>query len=363
MTSYAISDTSNSFIHMAYTTGITSESNGQLSVNNTAISPSFVTTENVVVSGQIRCGGLQPDTPSKILYPGLVPLSSIFGTYTVFKYLNPFTTSINPIVYTSLGIAFPNPVVNPDPNEINKYYFKDLSGSVKDSSGKELDPFSKLSLINADNYDNISIYVEMDKVDIAAKNWIHSGLGFIQSSDQRIKTDIKTYNSSVALEQLNALRVVSYKKIETPLQEEVGFIAQEVHKILPNAIEKMKMYIPNIHKWFPCTYDDKKHTISVDNSSLNLAYKENIQIKDDKGMAYSCIVIDTEYSAILHLTEFLTNPPSIKDKVFLYGKSVNDFMSLNKDDIFSIAVSAIQMLDQKVTDLTTRLESLERRFL
>jgi hypothetical protein len=360
MTSYAISDTSNSFIHMAYTTGITSDSSGQLSINNTAISPSFVTTENVVVSGQIRCGGLQPDKPSQILYPGLVPLKSIFGTYTVFNYLQPFTTSINPIVYTSLGISFPNPVVNPSTNE---YYFKDLSGSVKDSSGKEIDPFSKLSLINADNYDNISIYVEMDKVDIAAKNWIHSGLGFIQSSDQRIKTDIKTYNSSVALEQLNALRVVSYKKIETPLQEEVGFIAQEVQKILPNAIEKMKMYIPSIHKWFQCTYDDKKHTISVDNSSLNLVYKENIQIKDDKDVAYSCIVIDTEYSAVLQSTEFVTNPPSIKDKVFLYGKSVNDFMSLNKDDIFSIAVSAIQMLDQKVTDLTKRLEALEQRFL
>lgn len=358
MTSYAISDTSNSFIHMAYTTGITSESNGQLSVNNTAISPSFVTTENVVVSGQIRCGGLQPDKPSQTLYPGLVPLSSIFGTYDEYlakiNFIKP-----DPTNYIKLGISYPNPVYSND-----NYYYKDMSGVIKD------DPFTDNTFgspdtrkITAENYKNISIYVEMDKVDIAAKNWIHSGLGFIQSSDQRIKTDIKTYNSSVALEQLNALRVVSYKKIETPLQEEVGFIAQEVHKILPNAIEKMKMYIPNIHKWFPCTYDDKKHTISVDNSSLNLAYKENIQIKDDKGMAYSCIVIDTEYSAILHLTEFLTNPPSIKDKVFLYGKSVNDFMSLNKDDIFSIAVSAIQMLDQKVTDLTTRLESLERRFL
>lgn len=354
MTSYAISDTSNSFIHMAYTTGITSESTGQLSVNNTAISPSFVTTENVVVSGQIRCGGLQPDTPSQTLYPGLISLKSIFATYDVFKNLNPFSfrddlkTSLN-----NLGVSYPNPVVS----TTGDYYFKDLSGFIKDN------PFSNTSLITSTNYDNISIYVEMDKVDIAAKNWIHSGIGFIQSSDQRIKTDIKTYNSSVALEQLNALRVVSYKKIETPLQEEVGFIAQEVHKILPNAIQKMKMYIPNIHKWFPCTYDDKKHTISVDNSSLNLVYKEHIQIKDDKGVAYSCIVIDTEYNAVLYLTEFLTNPPSIKDKVFLYGKSVDDFMSLNKDDIFSIAVSSIQMLDQKVTDLTTRLESLERRFL
>jgi hypothetical protein len=356
MTTYAISDTSNSFIHMAYTTGITSDSGGQqLSVNSMAISPSSVTTENVVVSGQIRCGGLKLDTPSDILYPGLVPLSSIFGTYDNFTKLNPFSKSVDSIVYTSLGLTYPNPVISPSIDVSSRYYFKDTSGVIQQ------DPFVDTSMIKLENYSNISIYVEMDKVDIAAKNWVHSGLGFIQSSDERIKTDIKTYNSSVALDQLNALRVVSYKKIETPLQDEVGFIAQEVHKILPNAIEKMTMYIPSIHKWFQCTYDDKKHTISVDNSSLNLVYKENIQIKDNKGVAYSCTVIDTEYNAVLYSTEFLTKPPSIKDTVFLYGKSVNDFMSLNKDDIFSIAVSAIQLLDQKVTDLTKRLESLEQR--
>ena len=124
MTSYAISDTSNSFIHMAYTTGITSESNKQLSVNNIAISPSIVTTENVVVSGQIRCGGLKLDTPSQILYPGLIPLKSIFSTYDIFKNLNPFgfRDELSNTLST-LGVSYPNPVVNTLTSE---YYFKDL---------------------------------------------------------------------------------------------------------------------------------------------------------------------------------------------------------------------------------------------
>ena len=317
----------------------------QLSVNSIDISPSSVTTENITISGQLFCG-LQPTDPSDFTYSGLVRIHTIFDTWEKFK----------SYIYTStLDMFSPGliPITRPDKSD-NLYYFKDMSGII------ESNPFQNLQFITKDNFCNISIYVKK-KITIAAKHHIHAGAGFIQSSDQRIKTDIQTYDSSLALDQINALRVTSYKKIETPLQEEVGFIAQEVHKILPNAVEKMTMYIPSIHKWVSCTYDDKKHTISVDNSSLNLNYKENIQIKDNKDYTYSCIVIDTEYSAILHSTEFVTNPPSIKDKVFLYGKSVDDFMSLNKNNIFTVAVSAIQMLDQKVTYLTKRLEALEQR--
>ena len=343
---------------MARHAGVASSSSSsasgyQLSVNSVDISPSSITTDTIIINGQLRCGGLQLDKSYDFKYPGITPLEDIFNTWEEFNSIQDY--ELQTYSSKSKGIKLLSHVTSDSDSGSIGLYFKDLSCVIKD------DPFSDRNLITNDNFCCISIYVEMNSIDIATKNWIHSDLGFIQSSDQRIKTDIKTYNSSVALNQINALRVVSYKKIETPLQEEVGFIAQEVHKILPNAIEKMTMYIPNMHKWISCTYDDKKHTISVDNSSLNLVYKENIQIKDDKGIIYSCTVIDTEYSAILHSSEFVAKPPSIKDKVFLYGKSVNDFMSLNKDDIFTIAVSAIQMLDQKVIDLTKRIEALEHR--
>lgn len=350
MTTYAIPNTIQySFTNMSQIIG-TSEK--ESSLNSVEISPSSINTKNVIISEQLFCG-LQPPNPSDFTtYAGLTKINTIFDTLENFHKYIPFSTSTAEM-FSEAGVA---PITRPGSSD-NIHYFKDTSGVIKQ------DPFQKyLDLVNKDNFCHISIYVKK-KINIAVKNYIHAGSGFIQSSDQRIKTDIQTYDSSLALDQIKALRVTSYKKIETPLQEEVGFIAQEVHKILPNAVEKMTMYIPNIHTWVSCTYDDKKHTISVDNSSLNLNYKENIQIKDNKECTYSCIVIDTEYGAVLHSTEFMTKPPSIKDKVFLYGKSVDDFMSLNKNDIFTIAVSAIQMLDQKVTDLTKRLEALEQRFL
>ena len=346
---YFISNTAPySFINLAQIIGTPEK---QSSVNSIEISPNSINTNNIIISDQLFCG-LQPNNQSDFTFSGLVKINTIFDTLENFHKYIPFSiTTIE--MFSKIGVT---PITRPGSSD-NIHYFKDMSGVIKQ------DPFQNyLDLVNKDNFCHISIYVKK-KITIAAKHHIYSGSGFIQSSDQRIKTDIQTYDSSVALDKIKALRVTSYKKIETPLQEEVGFIAQEVHKIIPNAVEKMTMYIPNIHTWVSCTYDDKKHTISVDNSSLNLSYKENIQIKDNKDYTYSCIVIDTEYSAVLYSTEFVTKPPSIKDKVFLYGKSVNDFMSLNKNDIFTIAVSAIQMLDQKVTDLTKRLEALEHRFL
>lgn len=348
MANYSIPNTAPySFINMAQIIGTPEK---QLSVNSIEISPNSINTNNVIINEQLFCG-LQPNNQSDFTYSGLVKINTIFDTLEDFHKYTPFSTSTVEM-FNKRGLT---PITHPVSTE-NLHYFKDMSGVIKQ------DPFQNLNLVNIDNFCHISIYVKK-KITIVAKNHIYSGNGFIQSSDQRIKTDIQTYDSSVALDQIKALRVTSYKKIETPLQEEIGFIAQEVQEIIPNAVEKMTMYIPNIHTWVSCTYDDKKHTISVDNSSLNLGYNENIQIKDSKDYTYSCIVIDTEYSAVLYSTEFVIKPPSIKDKVFLYGKSVNDFMSLNKNDIFTIAVSAIQMLDQKVTDLTKRLEALEHRFL
>jgi len=333
MTTYAIPNTIQySFTNMSQIIG-TSEK--ESSLNYIDISPSSINTNNVIISEQLFCG-LQPPNPSDFTYAGLVKINTIFEHLEDFHKYTPFSTSTVEM-FSKKGVI---PITRPGSSD-NMHYFKDISGVITQ------DPFQNyLELVNKDNFCHISIYVKK-KITIAAKHHIHAGAGFIQSSDQRIKTDIQTYDSSLALDQIKALRVTSYKKIETPLQEEIGFIAQEVHKILPNTVEKMTMYIPNIHKWISCTYDDKKHTISVDNSSLNLNYKENIQIKDNKECTYSCIVIDTEYGAVLHSTEFVTKPPSIKDKVFLYGKSVDDFMSLNKNDIFTVAVSAIQMLDQK----------------
>jgi hypothetical protein len=140
---------------------------------------------------------------------------------------------------------------------------------------------------------------------------------------------------------------------------EVGFISQEVKEIIPESIGKMKMYIPDIHKWVPCTYDEEAQTVTIENT-FDLTFMYRLQICDENGKKYPAIVTDIEDGkAVIHSDLFETEKPDISKRVFLYGKLVNDFLTLDKDVIFSVAVSSIQALSKQVNELTARLERLE----
>ncbi|MGA8611064.1 MAG: tail fiber domain-containing protein [Xanthobacteraceae bacterium] len=67
-------------------------------------------------------------------------------------------------------------------------------------------------------------------------NSTYSGSIF-QSSDQRLKTDVQTLDSSSSLSALEALNPVSYLRIDQPgTGENLGFIAQQVQEIFPQLV-------------------------------------------------------------------------------------------------------------------------------
>lgn len=344
-TSYAIQDTTNSLIGIMHSIGGGNEG-GFNNINFTDITPTTINTKTVTIGNQLLCGDIKPsDQP----LTSLIKLSDIFASYDDLLKFSKFPYTLNyPAKYPKGFIQ--QPLFTADGNSL----------CLVGADAKTLVTLDSIAKDNTNTlFNTTSIYLQRDPCSIIATSWVHSNLGFIQSSDRRIKRDIETYDSLLALEKIKSLRVVSYKKIETPFQKEIGFIAQEVYDILPHSIEKMKMYIPNIYEWVQCTYDEKLCLISIDKP---FNYMEHIQIRDENNKSYSCTVIDIEYKTILHSTDFASKPPCIKDRVFLYGKSVDDFMSLNKDEIFSIAVSAIQSLDQKVVDLSKRLDDLSCSF-
>ena len=48
------------------------------------------------------------------------------------------------------------------------------------------------------------------------------------------------------------------------------------------------------------------------------------------------------------------------DKIFVYGQQVDDFVFLKKDAIWTVATSALQEVDRKVTALEARISALEK---
>ena len=216
-------------------------------------------------------------------------------------------------------------------------------------------------------YTNTLFADSQTKYSIICQNDIYTNGTFITASDRRIKTDIQTYNSAKALDQINDLRVVEYKKIDDENKAiEIGFIAQEVKEVIPESVATYAGFIPTIYKSVPFTRQGERYIRIV--NTFAFQFNEMVQILDDNKEAFQTIVVDVEddYAVMKLVSE--TGPVLKGDTVFIYGTAVPDFHSIDKDVVFSVAVAAIQQLSTKVerqdrviADLQDRLERLERQ--
>ena len=83
---------------------------------------------------------------------------------------------------------------------------------------------------------------------IWGKGYIMSSQGFIWGSDNRIKTDISLVIDDTALNRINTLESKEYHYIDPERRrpmKTIGFIAQEVKDVVPNAVSLQTAFIPD----------------------------------------------------------------------------------------------------------------------
>ena len=237
------------------------------------------------------------------------------------------------------------------------------------------------TLNNNTNLQNIQLY---------AQGNIYASL-LIAASDSRIKTNIEELVDNEALIKFRQLKPCKYNYIDTVTRtsEKVfGFIAQEVREILPHATSITEEYIPNIYK--SALYKDT--VITFDNEH-NLESEGNIKLikPNNTEVIVPYVIINTHKINIitsnLSSNEILSNDlvqdedgNDLAHNIFVYGTSVDDFHTLNKDAIWATAIAALQEVDKiqqediikinnlvdentelkdKVSTLETELETLE----
>jgi hypothetical protein len=162
----------------------------------------------------------------------------------------------------------------------------------------------------------------------------------VGSSDNRIKKDIIDINSKNALNLISNINPKSFNyidNIEKGFKNNYGFIAQDIIKIIPDAVKFTKDIIPNIMKKYRI-----KDDIIETNEDLTskLLINDNIEIidKDNKRNKYKILEISSNYIKIDN---------KIEDNYgFIYGKEVDDFHILDKKIIFTLNVSATQELNK-----------------
>jgi hypothetical protein len=194
--------------------------------------------------------------------------------------------------------------------------------------------------------ENVGLVVESD---------IWCKYRIVVASDERIKKNISTVTDSIDI--INKLNIVSYGYIDN-MKEPVkhGLIAQQVQAIYPEAISKNKNYIPSVNS-LAITYEDASENVII-TSAVNHGLCINDKIKlyinhDDKedtpDTTYEPIVLE-----IVSDTQFKVKKWDnfeLNKTMLIYGKQIDDFLSIDKQQIGILAAGACQTLSGQVSTL------------
>ena len=178
--------------------------------------------------------------------------------------------------------------------------------------------------------------------------WANNG-GFVATSDQRIKNKIGLTNTQGDLNDLSKIEITNYKYIDefnngSKLHKKV--IAQQLNSVYPLAVDTTKGIIPNV-------YEVAKHVSVKNNSTLITTNKAH----DFKTGDEVKLIIENLGEKLVHVDvvddhTFSVNE-IIHDKVFVFGKHIDDLLIVDYDALTTLTISATQ-------ELLKRIELLEK---
>ena len=174
---------------------------------------------------------------------------------------------------------------------------------------------------------------------------------FVIASDKRIKKDFSLSDGQEDLLTLSKIEVTDYRHIDAPSQgkeTKKGVIAQQVNTVFPEAISRGTDFIPNVF--------EMPIALSLENGSLNVRLSKNHDFELGNKIRVGTTKGDQEVlvSSIISPQEFSIDNwqgSANKDELFVYGKEVDDFNTVDYDRIFTLNVSATQELARQVEAL------------
>lgn len=183
---------------------------------------------------------------------------------------------------------------------------------------------------------------------------------YSEKSDVRIKTDIQPANPETDLQKLLNIQIRDYRHIDQVKQGSrpvKGVVAQELEAVFPEAVTQSPDFIPDIYQvcdqfnvdqakqQLTCTMDQphllqEGDRVKLINEKTEELFKEVLTIPDDQ----TFVVKDWTESA---------------EKIFVFGKEVPDFRTVDYHQVAMMGVSAIQQLHQEVAELKQENASLK----
>jgi len=177
-----------------------------------------------------------------------------------------------------------------------------------------------------------------------------AGLEFNAVSDLRVKNIINERDVSEDLKIIKKMNTYDYSyidKIHDGSKEKIGFIAQELKSINENFTNESKRFIPNIYDKFQLKTKNK----IITRKKLKLDKQDLIKVEvcyKNKPLILEVNVIEITENEI-----YINNNLDIDltKGIFIYGKYVNNFLTIDINQITSVNTNVIKHLLSRIEDL------------
>ena len=176
------------------------------------------------------------------------------------------------------------------------------------------------------------------------------------TSDERIKHKKQNLDAKASLEKVRSL-IPSQFEFKNGTQSVYGFIAQEVQKTLPACVSSQRSFIANIYD--SAIRKGNRLTFKQFRTS-DLAQKDgvlypNLQLRTKSEDIHVKIVrILDEHSVEL-------DSYTVEEEVIAYGQEVDDFLTIDKNQLFTLTTSALQSLDHQQQSLDHQQQALDHQ--
>lgn len=171
-------------------------------------------------------------------------------------------------------------------------------------------------------------------------------------SDRRVKKDFALSNPANDLALLQRIRITDYKYKDIIAKGnglKKGVIAQELEQLVPEAVGLGTDVIPDIYAL--------AQNARLEGSALHLSMEKphDLKVGDKVRLMAGDHQEELPVQATPSATAFTVSgwTHGAPEKVFVYGREVNDFHSVDYDHLFTLNISATQ-------ELARRVETLEK---
>ncbi|MDB4796830.1 tail fiber domain-containing protein, partial [bacterium] len=180
---------------------------------------------------------------------------------------------------------------------------------------------------------------------------------YFTSSDSRIKENIREVSNSDALSQIAKLRISKYQMRDVILHGDsprVGLIAQEVERVIPDAVTRRPNVVPDVYQTSSkAEYRPESNTLLITVSELHgLSVGDELRVLLDNE-PYTREILAVPDSKTIVVGEWEKKV----EQVFVYGRHVEDFRTVNYDYVFTTGLAAIQELNSKLEASNKQLQS------